>query len=98
MKPFRLNAEIVTGKCPTCNELTMLVGLTKEYYRCMTCGADLEQHVNGKISYIPALTKETLQSVVQEMCSISQLNCITKVIRQLSWLLVQIGWMNLQTY
>ena len=61
MKPFRLNAEIVTGKCPTCNELTMLVGLTKEYYRCMTCGADLEQHVNGKISYIPALSKNTLQ-------------------------------------
>ena len=50
MKPFRLNAEIVTGKCPTCNELTMLVGLTKEYYRCMTCGADLEQYINGKIS------------------------------------------------
>jgi ribosomal protein S27E len=62
MKPFRLNAEIVTGKCPTCNELTMLVGLTKEYFRCMTCGADLEQHVNGKISYIPALTKDTLKS------------------------------------
>ena len=62
MKPFRLNAEIVTGKCPTCNELTMLVGLTKEYYRCMTCGADLEQHVNGKISYIPALSKNTLKS------------------------------------
>ena len=62
MKPFRLNAEIVTGKCPTCEELTMLVGLTKEYYRCMTCGADLEQHINGKISYIPALSKNTLKS------------------------------------
>tara|TARA_Y100001970_G_scaffold204778_1_gene249348 strand:+ start:1172 stop:1387 length:216 start_codon:yes stop_codon:yes gene_type:complete len=62
MKPFRLNAEIVTGKCPTCEEITMLVGLTKEYYRCMTCGADLEQHVNGKISYIPALSKNTLKS------------------------------------
>ena len=62
MKPFRLNAEIVTGKCPTCNELTMLVGLTKEYYRCMTCGADLEQYDNGKISYIQDLTKNTLQS------------------------------------
>jgi hypothetical protein len=40
----------------------MLVGLTKEYYKCMTCGADLEQHINGKISYIPALTKDTLQT------------------------------------
>ena len=62
MTPFRLTAEIVTGKCPTCEEITNLVGLTKEYYRCMTCGADLEQHINGKISYIPALSKNTLQS------------------------------------
>ena len=62
MKPLKINAEIVTGKCPTCEEITMLVGLTKQYFRCMTCGADLEQHVNGKISYIPALSKNTLQS------------------------------------
>ena len=62
MKPFKFKAEIVTGKCPTCNELTMLVGLTKEYYRCMTCGADLEQHVNGKISYIPTISPNSLKS------------------------------------
>ena len=31
----------------------MLVGLTPELYRCMNCGGDLQQHVNGKISYIP---------------------------------------------
>tara|TARA_A100001391_G_C4832726_1_gene214635 strand:+ start:139 stop:261 length:123 start_codon:yes stop_codon:yes gene_type:complete len=31
----------------------MLVSLTKEFYRCITCGGDLKQHVNGKISYIP---------------------------------------------
>jgi hypothetical protein len=34
----------------------MLVGLDKAFYRCMTCGTDLEQHVNGKISYLPILT------------------------------------------
>ena len=61
-KKFEFKAEVIPGKCPTCNEFTMLVGLTKEFYRCMSCGADLEQHVNGKISYIPALTKKTLQS------------------------------------
>ena len=27
---------------------------------------DLEQHVNGKISYIPHLSKSTLQSKVEE--------------------------------
>ena len=62
----KIQAEIVNGRCPTCDELTMLVGLTKEYYRCMTCGADLEQHVNGKISYIPHITKNSLQSEVDK--------------------------------
>jgi ribosomal protein S27E len=57
-KFFKFKAEVVPGKCPTCEEHTLLVGLTKEYYRCMTCGADLEQHVNGKISYIPAMHHE----------------------------------------
>ena len=55
-KNFRVTAEVVNGKCPTCNELTMLVGLDKAFYRCMTCGTDSEQHVNGKISYLPILT------------------------------------------
>jgi len=52
---MKISAEIVNGKCPTCDEFTMLVGLTNELYRCMNCGADLEQHVNGKISYLPVI-------------------------------------------
>ncbi len=52
---MKVTAEIVNGKCPTCSEFTMLVGLTKEFYRCMNCGADLQQHINGKISYLPAV-------------------------------------------
>ncbi len=52
-KSIRFQAEIVNGKCPTCKQLTMLVGITKEFYRCMTCGGDLKQHINGKISYLP---------------------------------------------
>ena len=53
---MKVTAEIVNGECPTCNEITILVGLSKEIYRCMNCGSDLEQHVNGKISYLPVLT------------------------------------------
>ena len=53
---MKVSAEIVNGECPTCSEITMLVGLTNELYRCMNCGADLQQHVNGKISYLPVLT------------------------------------------
>ena len=45
--------EVVQGTCPTCRERTMLISLTKEIYRCITCGGDLRQYINGKISYIP---------------------------------------------
>ena len=55
----KIQAEVVNGKCPTCTEITMLVGLTPELFRCMNCGADLEQHVNGKIVYLPHITKPT---------------------------------------
>ena len=50
-KKIKFHPEVVKGECPTCSEITMLVGLTHDFYRCMNCGADLEQHVNGKISY-----------------------------------------------
>ena len=49
----RISADIVNGECPTCEESTMLVGITIDSYRCVNCGADLHQYINGKISYIP---------------------------------------------
>jgi transcription initiation factor IIE alpha subunit len=61
----KFNTEIVNGVCPTCDEYTMLVGITRQYFRCITCGADLEQHVNGKISYIPTLSSNTLRSKIE---------------------------------
>ena len=48
------NTEIVTGTCPTCDQKTLLVGIANSYYRCSTCGVDLEQKVNGVIKYIQA--------------------------------------------
>ena len=50
---INLKAEIVNGTCPTCTENTLLVSLTPDLFRCITCGTDLKQHINGKISYIP---------------------------------------------
>ena len=51
---FQVNAEIVNGNCPHCRQDTVLVSLWTNYiYRCMTCGHDVKQRVNGKISYIP---------------------------------------------
>ena len=61
-KVIKFQTEIVNGVCPTCEELTMLVGITPEMYRCISCGTDLQQYINGKISYIPTMHPNTLKS------------------------------------
>ena len=50
---MRIQTEVVNGVCPTCNHPGVLVSLFKKHYRCVNCGSDLEQKVNGVISYIP---------------------------------------------
>ena len=65
-KNFKITAEIVNGICPTCEEYTPLVGITKQFFRCLTCGSYLEQKVNGVISYIPHLHKHTLKSKIDQ--------------------------------
>jgi len=41
----------------------MLVSLSPELYRCMNCGSDLEQHVNGKITYLPIIASPSDKDV-----------------------------------
>ena len=60
---IKFTPEVVNGLCPTCDENTLLVSLTRDKYRCITCGTDLEQHINGKISYIPMNTKPINQKI-----------------------------------
>ena len=44
---------MVDGVCPHCAEHTLLISVVMDYYRCLNCGGDIEQKVNGKISYLP---------------------------------------------
>ena len=52
-KALDVAAQVTGGVCPTCTYETMFVSLSPEIYRCMNCGTDTEQKVNGVISYIP---------------------------------------------
>ena len=52
-KGFDLKTEVTNGQCPVCESTTVFVSLYKNFYRCMNCGGDTEQKVNGVISYIP---------------------------------------------
>ena len=56
-KTTKFEPDITHGICPTCDMPTMLVSLTKDIYRFITCGSDLEQKINGKISYMPVAQK-----------------------------------------
>ena len=48
-----VRAEVVNGVCPTCSLDTILVSIAQDRFRCIVCGSDLKQYINGKISYIP---------------------------------------------
>ena len=50
---IEFTTEIVNGQCPTCNHFGIFISLEPSYYRCTSCGGDLEQKINGVISYIP---------------------------------------------
>ncbi len=56
MESTIFKTEIVNGKCPNCNFNVVLISLASDHFRCTTCGSDLEQKINGKITYIPAMT------------------------------------------
>jgi len=50
---FNLQTEVTNGKCPLCEAKTVFVSIYQNFYRCLSCGGDTEQKVNGVISYIP---------------------------------------------
>ena len=61
----QIKANLIKGTCPTCNHDVVFVSLCRDFFRCTVCGSDLEQKINGKISYIPAvLSKDQLKSEI----------------------------------
>ena len=52
---FNIKAEVTNGHCPVCETPTIFVSIQRNFYRCMHCGGDTEQKVNGVIKYIPAI-------------------------------------------
>ena len=57
--PLRIKPEIAPGVCPHCEELSSFVSIVNDNYRCMNCGFDVEQKINGVIRYLP-LGKNTI--------------------------------------
>ena len=57
----QLTSQIVTGNCPEWRTDTLLVSFEPNLYRCVNCGYDLEQKVNGVIKYVLADSKTNMK-------------------------------------
>jgi len=55
---IKLKPEIASGVCPHCEDISSFVSIVNDNYRCMSCGFDVEQKINGVIRYLP-IGKET---------------------------------------
>jgi len=66
-KGFNVKAEVTNGHCPLCEAKTVFVSIYQNFYRCMACGGDTEQKVNGVISYMPLTSAGTGTTPVMEL-------------------------------
>ena len=50
---LEIKTEVTNGICPICDETTVFVSIFSTIYRCISCGADTKQQVNGHIRFMP---------------------------------------------
>ena len=50
---LKIKPEVAPGVCPHCDEVSSFVSIVNDNYRCMNCGSDVEQKINGVIKYLP---------------------------------------------
>jgi len=60
---LKLNPEVTPGVCPHCHEMSSFVSIVNDYYKCMTCGTDVEQKINGVIKYLPVGEQELKEAL-----------------------------------
>tara|TARA_R110000744_G_scaffold368881_1_gene478932 strand:- start:36 stop:290 length:255 start_codon:yes stop_codon:yes gene_type:complete len=52
-KSLEIKTEVTNGTCPMCEETTVFVSIFSAIYRCISCGADTKQEINGLIRFMP---------------------------------------------
>ena len=59
---IRIKPEITNGICPHCEDTSSFVSIVNDNYRCMNCGFDVEQKINGVIRYLPVGKETTIEN------------------------------------
>ena len=57
-KFLKFRPEITPGVCPYCDLPTSFVSIVNDLYKCMTCGEEVKQRINGVIKYLPLGSEE----------------------------------------
>ena len=50
---LKISPEITPGVCPHCGMPSNFVSIVNDFYKCMTCGEEVKQRINGVIRYLP---------------------------------------------
>ena len=50
---LKFRPEITPGVCPYCELPTSFISIVHDLYKCMHCGEEVKQRVNGVIKYLP---------------------------------------------
>ena len=58
---IKLKPEIASGVCPHCEDMSSFISIINDSYRCMNCGFDVEQKINGVIRYLPVGSDNILE-------------------------------------
>ena len=60
-KFIKFRPEITPGVCPYCELPTSFNSIVRDLYKCMHCGEEVEQKVNGVIKYLPVGTDKIIE-------------------------------------
>ena len=52
-KFLKFRPEITSGVCPHCDMPTTFISIVNDLFKCMTCGEEVQQKINGVIKYLP---------------------------------------------
>ena len=51
-KHIKFNPEITPGVCPHCDMPSTFISIVNDLFKCMTCGEEVQQKINGVIQYL----------------------------------------------
>ena len=53
--------------CPSCDRLTTMKKIQKDYYFCRLCNQQFKQYTNGRLLYIPLAVADAMERTKEQL-------------------------------